>query len=642
MGKNLVQKILESHRVTGNLNPREDIAISIDQTLTQDATGTMTYLQFEALGIPKVRTRLSVTYVDHNMLQTGFENADDHRFLQTFAAKYGILFSKPGNGICHQVHLERFAKPGETLLGADSHTPNAGAMAMIAMGAGGLDVAVAMAGKPYHLKMPETVLIKLKGKLPPWVASKDIILELLRRLTVKGGVGRIFEFGGPGVKGLSIPERATIANLGTELGATSTVFPSDERTLEFLKAQGRRKDWIPLEPDSDAEYDQVIEIDLRGLEPLIAKPSSPDNVCPVKEVAGQAVKQICIGSCNNSSFMDLMSVARILNGKKIHPEVSLTVTPGSKQVYEMIARNGALSDLISAGARILESACGPCIGMGQAPPSHSISIRTMNRNFPGRSGTPEDRVYLASPYVAAACALRGIITDPRKLGPRPPRILMPKRFIIDDSMILPASLTPEKVVIERGPNIRPLPTRGALEDCLEGSVLLKVGDNITTDHILPAGTKVLPLRSNIPAISEYVFERVDPGFAKKAREMGGGFVVGGENYGQGSSREHAAMAPMTLGIKAILVKSYARIHRSNLINFGILPLVFKDPNEFEKIQPGDRLRISHLRSSLRVDGFLKIENITQQRTFEVSHGLNQREIDISLAGGLLNYTREHF
>jgi aconitate hydratase len=642
MGKNLVQKIFESHRVGGRLNPREDIAISIDQTLTQDATGTMTYLQFEALGVPRVRTRLSVSYVDHNMLQTGFENADDHRFLQTFASKYGILFSKPGNGICHQVHLERFAKPGETLLGADSHTPNAGAMAMIAIGAGGLDVAVAMAGGAYHLKMPEAVLIKLKGKLPPWVASKDIILGLLRRLTVKGGVGKILEFGGPGLKTLSIPERATIANLGTELGATSTVFPSDERTLEFLKGQGRRKDWIPLEPDPDAEYDQVIEIDLRGLEPLIAKPSSPDNVCPVKEVAGQAVKQICIGSCNNSSFMDLMSVARILNGKKIHPEVSLTVTPGSKQVYEMIARNGALSDLISAGARILESACGPCIGMGQAPPSHAISIRTMNRNFPGRSGTPEDRVYLASPYVAAACALRGVITDPRKLGPRPPRILMPKRFIIDDSMILPASSTPEKVVIERGPNIRPLPTRGASEDCLEGSVLLKVGDHITTDHILPAGAKVLPLRSNIPAISEHVFERVDPGFAKRAREMGGGFVVGGENYGQGSSREHAAMAPMTLGIKAILTKSYARIHRSNLINFGILPLVFKDPNEFEKIQPGDRLRISHLRSSLRVDGFLKIENITQQRTFEVSHGLNQREIDILLAGGLLNYTREHF
>jgi len=641
MGKNLVQKIVESHWVSGSLKPREDVAISIDQTLTQDATGTMTYLQFEALGIPKVRTRLSVSYVDHNMLQAGFENADDHRFLQTFAAKYGILFSKPGNGICHQVHLERFAKPGETLLGADSHTPNAGAMAMIAIGAGGLDVAVAMAGEPYYLKMPEVVLIRLKGKLPPWVASKDIILELLGRLTVKGGVGKILEFGGPGVKALSIPERATIANLGAELGATSTVFPSDERTLDFLKAQGRRKDWTPLDPDPDAEYDQVIEIDLRALEPLVAQPSSPDKVCPVKKVTGLAVRQICIGSCNNSSYMDLMSVARMLNRKKIHPEVNLTVTPGSKQVYEMIARNGALSDLISAGARILESACGPCIGMGQAPPSHAISIRTMNRNFQGRSGTPEDQVYLASPYVAVACALKGVITDPRKLGPRPPRILLPKRFLVDDSMILAPSSKPEKVVIERGPNILPLPTRGAIEDSLEGSVLLKVGDNITTDHILPAGAKVLPLRSNIPAISEYVFERVDPGFAKRAKEMQGGFVVGGENYGQGSSREHAAMAPMYLGIKAILAKSYSRIHRSNLINFGILPLVFRDPSEFETIQPEDRLRISHLRKDLGVNGSLKIENMTRQRFFEVSHGLNQREIDILLAGGLLNYTRKH-
>jgi len=641
MGKNLVQKIFESHRVSGTLKPQEDIAISIDQTLTQDATGTMACLQFEALGIPKVRTRLSVSYVDHNMLQTGFENADDHRFLQTFAAKYGILFSKPGNGICHQVHLERFAKPGETLLGADSHTPNAGAMGMIAIGAGGLDVAVAMAGGAYHLKMPEVVLVKLKGKLPPWVASKDIVLELLRRITVKGGVGKIFEFGGTGVKGLSVPERATIANLGAELGATTTVFPSDERTLEFLRAQGRKRDWIPLEPDPDAGYDQVIEIDLHALKPLIAQPSSPDNVCPVKEVAGKEVRQVCIGSCNNSSYMDLRGVAKILKGKRVHPEVSLTVTPGSKQVYQMIARNGALSELISAGARILESACGPCIGMGQAPPSHAISIRTMNRNFPGRSGTPEDQVYLASPYVAAASALKGVITDPRTLGPRPPRIRMPKRFLIDDSMIVPPSSKPEKVVIERGPNIRPLPVRGPLEDFLEGSVLLKVGDHITTDHILPAGAKILPLRSNIPAISEYVFERIDPGFAKRAKEMGGGFILGGENYGQGSSREHAAMAPMYLGIKAIVAKSYARIHRANLINFGILPLIFGEANEFEEIEIGDWLQINSLRGSLRVNGFLKIENTTQQRTFEVAHGLNQREIDILLAGGLLNYTKEH-
>jgi len=642
MSKNLVQKIFESHRVSGSLKPLEDVAISIDQTLTQDATGTMAFLQFEALGIPKVRTRLSVSYVDHNMLQTGFENADDHRFLQTFASKYGILFSRPGNGICHQVHLERFAKPGETLLGADSHTPNAGAMGMIAIGAGGLDVAVAMGGEPYYLKMPQVVLVELKGKLPPWVASKDVLLELLRRLTVKGGIGKIFEFGGPGVRTLSIPERATIANLGVEMGATSSIFPSDERALEFLKAQGRRKDWIPLEPDRGAEYDQVIEIDLHTLEPLIAQPSSPDKVCPVREVAGNEVKQVCIGSCNNSSYMDLMSVARILKGKNIHPDVSLTITPGSKQVYEMIARNGALSDLISAGARILESACGPCIGMGQAPPSDAVSIRTMNRNFAGRSGTPGDQVFLASPYVAAACALKGVITDPRKLGRRPPRILMPRRFLIDDSMILSPSSKPERVVIERGPNIRPLPNRGALEDSFEGSVLLKVGDNITTDHILPAGAKVLPLRSNISAISEYVFERVDTSFAKRAKELGGGFVVGGENYGQGSSREHAAMAPMYLGIKAILAKSYARIHRSNLINVGILPLTFNHLDEFEKIQPGDRLRMNSLHKELRVNTPLRVENMTQQRVLEVSHGLNERELKILGSGGLLNYTREHF
>jgi len=642
MGKNLVQKILETHLASGRLKPQEDIAISIDQTLTQDATGTMAFLQFEALGIPRVKARLSVSYVDHNMLQTGFENADDHRFLQIFAAKYGILFSRPGNGICHQVHLERFAKPGKTLLGTDSHTPNAGAMAMVAIGTGGLDVAVVMGGEPYYLKMPEIVLVRLDGKLPSWVTSKDIILELLRRLTVQGGVGKIFEFGGPGVKTLSIPERATIANLGAELGVTTTLFPSDEKTLEFLRAQGRRKDWFPLEPDPDAAYDQVIEMDLSKLEPLIAQPSSPDNVCPVREVVGKEVEQVCIGSCNNSSYMDLMGVAKILKGKKVHPNVSLTITPGSKQVYESIARNGALGDLICAGARILESACGPCIGMGQAPPSHAISIRTMNRNFLGRSGTREDRVYLASPYVAAACALKGVITDPRRLGPRPPRILMPKRFLIDDSMILPPSSTPEEVVVERGPNIKPLPTRGRLEDLIEGSVLLKVGDNITTDDILPAGAKILPFRSNIPAISEFLFERVDASFAKRAKEVGGGFLVGGENYGQGSSREHAAMAPMYLGIKAILARSYARIHRSNLINFGILPLTFKDQGEFERIEQGDRLRISNLRNGLRVNGFLKIENLTQKRTFEVSHGLNQREVEILRAGGLLNYTREHY
>jgi aconitate hydratase len=640
MGNNLVQKIFESHLVSGSLEPGGQAAIAIDQTLTQDATGTMAYLQFEALGIPRVKTKLSVSYVDHNMLQTGFENADDHRFLQTFAAKYGILFSRPGNGICHQVHLERFAKPGETLLGSDSHTPNAGAMGMIAIGAGGLDVAIAMGGGPYHLKMPEIVLVRLKGRLRSWVSSKDVILELLRRLTVKGGVGKIFEFGGPGVKTLSIPERATIANLGAELGATTTLFPSDERTLEFLKAQEREKDWAPLEAGPDARYNQAIEIDLRKLEPLIAHPSSPDRVVPVREVAGREVRQVCIGSCNNSSYMDLMSVAKILKGQKIHPDVSLTITPGSKQVFEMIARNGAMADLISAGARILESACGPCIGMGQAPPSGAVSIRTMNRNFQGRSGTPDDQVYLASPYVASACALEGVITDPRTLGMKPPRIPMPKRFFIDDSLILAPSPDPEDVAIERGPNIKPLPTRGPLEDVMEGSVLLKVGDHITTDHILPAGARVLPLRSNIPAISKHLFERLDPDFFKKAKESGGGFVVGGENYGQGSSREHAALAPMFAGIRAVIAKSYARIHRSNLINFGILPLTFQDEKEFDGIQQEDRLRIERVRSRLETNGRLTIWNVTQRRAFEVSHGLNPREMEILLAGGLLNYTRK--
>ena len=641
MGKSLVQKILEAHLVRGRLVSNGDIGIAVDQTLTQDATGTMAYLQFETLGIPRVKTKFSISYVDHNMLQTGFENADDHRFLQTFAAKYGIFFSKPGNGICHQVHLERFARPGQILVGSDSHTPNAGAMGMIAVGVGGLDVALAMAGEPFYLKMPEVVSVRLKGRLSPWVASKDIMLELLRRLTVRGGVGKIFEFGGPGVKALSIPERATIANLGAELGATTTIFPSDAQTLEFLKAQGRRRDWIPLEADQDAEYEQITEIDLRELEPLVAQPSSPDKVCPVREVAGKPVKQVCIGSCNNSSYFDLTSVARVLKGKKVHPDVNLTITPGSKQVFEMIARNGALAELISAGARILESACGPCIGMGQAPPSDAISIRTMNRNFPGRSGTPEDRVYLASPYVAIACALKGCIADPRDLGSRPPRVPMPERFLIDDSLILSPPSSPEKVMIERGPNIKPLPLRHPLEDFVEGSIILKVGDNITTDDILPAGARVLPLRSNIPAISEHLFERIDRSFARRTKQLGGGFVVGGQNYGQGSSREHAALAPMYLAIKAILTKSYARIHRSNLINFGVLPLSFKEPDEFLRIEQGDQLRIENLRKGLKVNGLLIVENTTQKRSFEVLHGLNQREIEILLAGGLLNYTHAH-
>lgn len=641
MGRNLVQKIMEAHQLGGALIPGEEIAIAIDQTLTQDATGTMAYLQFEALGIPRVRTKLSVSYVDHNMLQTGFENADDHRFLQSIAAKSGIFFSRPGNGICHQVHLERFARPGETLLGADSHTTNAGAMAMIAIGAGGLDVAVAMGGGAYYLTMPEVVLVRLTGELPPWVASKEIMLELLRRLTVKGGLGRIFEFGGPALKTLSVTERATIANLGTELGSTTTIFPSDENTRSFLKAQSRERDWHPLEADPEADYDHVIELDLRQLEPMVAQPSSPDRVCPVTEVAGREVKQVCIGSCNNSSYTDLMGVAKILKDNKVHPNVSLTITPGSRQAFEMIARKGALGDLIGAGARILESGCGPCIGMGQSPPTGAISLRSFNRNFPGRSGTERDMVYLTSPYVAAASALRGVITDPRILGVQPPRVMIPKTFLVDDGMIIPPSQTPEQVVIERGPNIQPLPVRDRLEESLEGEVLLKLKDNITTDDIIPGGAKVLPLRSNIPAISEHTFESIDADFYDRAKQRRGGFIVGGENYGQGSSREHAALCPMYLGVKAILAKSYARIHRSNLINFGILPLTFKNPGDYLRIRQGDLLRISAVRDGLKANGSMKIENVSQQTWFEVSHDLRQRHLDIILAGGLLNYTREH-
>lgn len=641
MGKNLVEMILESHIVSGELKPKNDIAIKIDQTLMQDATGTMAALQFEALNIPRVMTKISVSYIDHNMLQTGFENGDDHRYLQSFCAKYGLLFSRPGNGICHQVHLERFAKPGQTLLGSDSHTPNAGAMGMFAIGAGGLDVAVSMGGTPYYFKMPEVVLIRLKGRLKPWVSSKDIILYLLGRITVKGGVGKILEFGGPGLKTLSVPERATIANLGVESGATTIIFPSDEKTREFLKAQNREDDWIPIEADPDAEYSDVIEIDLSQIEPLIAQPSSPDKVSPVSEVAGKEVRQVCIGSCNNSSYLDLMSVAKILKGKKVNPNVSLSISPGSRQVFEMIARNGALAELISAGARILESSCGPCIGMGQAPPTNSISVRTMNRNFPGRSGTPNDYVYLASPYVAAACAITGVITDPRTLGPKPPNIRMPKRFLIDDSMIIKPSNNPDDIIIERGPNIQPIPNREGLENIIEGYVLLKVGDNITTDHILPAGAKILPLRSNIPAISEHVFETVDPEFVQRAKGVGGGFIIGGENYGQGSSREHAAIAPMFLGIKAIIAKSYARIHRANLINFGILPLIFKEKYIYEGIEQGDRIRIKNISENLREGKILIIENLTKDRTYEVTHDLNQREIEIVLAGGLLNYIKSN-
>jgi aconitate hydratase len=639
MGRNLVRKIFEDHLVSGSWLPGADVSIRIDQTLTQDATGTMAYLQFEALDIPRVRTRLSVSYVDHNMLQTGFENADDHRFLQSVAQKYGIVFSRPGNGICHQVHLERFAKPGETLLGADSHTTNAGGMGMLAIGSGGLDVAVAMAGGPYYLKVPEVVLVRLTGRLAPWVTSKEIALELLRRLSVKGGLGKIFEFGGPGLKGLSVTERATVANLGAELGATTTVFPSDGNTRSFLQAQGREQDWISLEADPDAEYEHVIEMELGGLEPLVAQPSSPDRVCSVAEIVGRELSQICVGSCNNSSFTDLSGVAKILKGKKVHSNVSLTITPGSRQVFEMIGRTGVLVDLIAAGARILESGCGPCIGMGQSPPSGAASMRTFNRNFPGRSGTLNDQVYLANPYVAAASALAGRISDPRALGSKPPRVMAPKNFVIDDGMILQPSSVPGEASIQRGPNIKPLPLRKGADDVIEGSVLIKLGNNITTDDIVPGGAKVLPFRSNIPAISQHTFEAADPTFCARARELGGGFIVAGENYGQGSSREHAALCPMYLGVKAIFAKSYARIHWSNLVNFGLIPLVFKDPADYERIEKGSLLRIVNLHECLRIAEPLKVEDRTRGISFEVSHALSARDIEIVLAGGLLNYTR---
>ena len=636
MGKNLVQKIFDSHLVSGKLEGGEEIAISIDQTLTQDATGTMAYLQFEAMGMPKVKTKLSVSYVDHNMLQTGFENFDDHLFLQSIAKKYGVYFSKPGNGICHQVHLERFGVPGETLLGSDSHTPTCGGLGMIAIGAGGLDVAIAMAGGAFYITMPKVVLVKLSGMLQPWVTAKDVILELLRRLTVKGGVGKIFEYGGEGAKTLSVTERATITNMGAELGALTSLFPSDAQTKKYLKMQGREAVWKPLKADASAKYDEVIEIDLSTLEPLIARPHSPDNVCRVSEVKGTKVQQVCIGSCTNSSYHDLMVAAAMLKGRKVHPDVSLTISPGSKQVLEMIAKNGALADMIAAGARVIEVACGPCIGMGQAPPSGGVSVRSFNRNFEGRSGTADAQVFLASPETAIATAINGVISDPREFG-EPIIMKYPKRFTIDDSMIIPPSERPEEVTIVRGPNIKPLPKKEAMPDTLTGDVLLKVGDNITTDHIMPAGAKVLPLRSNIPAISEFVFEKVDKEFVSRAKEKGGGFLIGGVNYGQGSSREHAALAPMYLGVKAVIAKSFARIHRANLVNFGILPLTFEDESDYNLCDQGDSIELPDIKNRLTSGGKVIINNLTKNKEIKVKHTLTPREIDILCVGGLLNY-----
>ncbi len=638
MGQNIVQKVITEHKVTGDMTPGSEIGIRIDQTLTQDATGTMAYLQFEAMGLDQVKTERSVSYVDHNMLQAGFENADDHRYLQSVASKYGVYFSRPGNGICHQVHLERFGVPGKTLLGSDSHTPTNGGLGMLAMGAGGLDVAVAMGGGPFHITMPKVVKIQLEGELSPWVTAKDVILEVLRRLTVKGGVGKIMEYTGPGVETLSVPERATITNMGAELGATTSIFPSDERTRQYLKLQQRESDWSEVKADPDATYDEEITIDLSTLEPLIAMPHSPDNVVKVREVEGTKVDQVCVGSCTNSSLHDLFVTAAILKGNAVHPSTSMTITPGSRQVFAAIAGEGALTDIIISGARIIESACGPCIGMGQAPSSGAVSIRSFNRNFVGRSGTKDANVYLASPEVCAACAIKGVITDPRDLGDMP-SIVIPAEIKIDDSGIIPPATDPSSVEILRGPNIKPLPQQKPLADSVFGDILIKCGDNITTDHIMPAGAHILPLRSNIPAISKFVFYREDPDFANRAETKGGGVVVGGENYGQGSSREHAALAPMYLGVKAVIAKSFARIHRDNLINFGIMPLTFKNPDDLDKINPNDRLVLHNVVENLKAGNDITVKNETTGDSFEVTYNYTDRQKDILFAGGLLNFTK---
>ena len=634
---NLTQKIIKKHIVEGELVAGSPIAIRIDQTLTQDATGTMAYLQFESLGLDKVKTELSVSYVDHNTLQSGFENADDHRFLQSIASKYGIFFSKPGNGICHQVHLERFGVPGKTLLGSDSHTPTGGGIGMLAIGAGGLDVALAMGGRPFHLTMPKVVNIRLSGQLKPFVSAKDVILEILRRLSVKGGVGKIMEYSGDGMDSLTVPERATITNMGAELGATTSIFPSDEQTRAFLKAQGREDQWIPLSADPDADYDEVIEIHLSELEPLIAQPHMPDNVVKVRSLKGIKVQQVAMGSCTNSSFRDLMVIAGMLKNRKVHPDVSVGLTPGSRQVVLSLIQNGQWGTILSAGVRILENVCGPCIGMGFSPPTEAVTLRTFNRNFFGRSGTKNANVYLCSPETAVAAALTGEITDPRDLGIAPVRVEMTKHFPIEDSMILKPSDNPEKVKVIRGPNIKPLPVKGSLPKLLSGTVLLKVGDNITTDHIMPAGAKILPLRSNIPALAEHVFEVVDPTFAERAKAAGGGFIVGGTNYGQGSSREHAALAPMYLGVYAVITKSFARIHLANLINFGIVPMTFVHEKDYEKINQGDVLEIDVVHLERKT---LMLKNKTQGSTIELTHSLSPRDVELIRAGGALAYAKQ--
>lgn len=641
MGYTIAQKIIKSHLLSGDMTVGSEVGLKIDQTLTQDATGTMAYLEFEAIGVPRVKTEKSVAYIDHNTLQTGFENADDHRFIQSVCKKHGIYFSRPGNGICHQVHLERFGKPGKTLIGSDSHTPTGGGIGMLAIGAGGLDVAVAMGGGAYYISMPKMVRINLTGKLQPWVSAKDIILEVLRIMTVKGGVGKIIEYGGEGVKTLTVPERATITNMGAELGATTSVFPSDEITKTFMAAQGREQDWIELYPDADAVYDEVIDIDLSKLVPMAACPHSPDNVKTIEEIGAKQIDQVCIGSCTNSSYLDLMRVAAILKGKTVAPNVSLAIAPGSKQVYNMLAKNGALADIIEAGARILECACGPCIGMGQSPNSKGISLRTFNRNFEGRSGTRDGQIYLVSPETAAASALTGVFTDPRTLG-NAVDIPLPEKFDFNDNMVIAPSPVEEMDSVEvlRGPNIKPYPATAPLQENINVPCSLKVGDNITTDHIMPAGAKILPLRSNIPAISEHCFTVCDKDFPTRAKQLGNSIIVGGINYGQGSSREHAALAPLYLGVKAVVVKSFARIHRANLINAGILPLTFVNESDYDNINEGDNLSIPNVRQFI-ADGKedLVIINNSNGKEIPVKCELSGRTRDIILAGGLLDYTK---
>ena len=639
MGYNLAQKIIKNHLVSGEMVPGTEISIRIDQTLTQDSTGTMAYLQFEAMGIDRVKTKKSVAYIDHNMLQSGFENADDHKYIQTVTAKHGIYFSRPGNGICHQVQLERFGVPGMTLLGSDSHTPTGGGLGMLAIGAGGLDVAVAMGGGAYYLMMPKVCRVNLTGKLRPWVTAKDVILAVLRVMSVKGGVGKVIEYAGEGVASLSVPERATITNMGAELGATTSIFPSDETTRAFLKAQGREQDFTALAPDADCTYDEEITIDLSSLEPLAAKPHSPDNVEEVASIGKIKVDQVAIGSCTNSSYVDMMKVAKILKGKTVHPDVSLVISPGSKQVLTMLAQNGALADMVAAGARILESSCGPCIGMGQSPKTNAISLRTFNRNFEGRSGTVSAQVYLVSPETAAASAITGVLTDPRELG-EAPVVDMPCEFLANDNMVAAPAPEGSDVEVVRGPNIKPFPLNSELPETVTGKALIKVGDNITTDHIMPSNAKLLPFRSNIPYLSEFCLTPCDPDFPKRALENKGGFIIGGSNYGQGSSREHAALAPLYLGIKAVLAKSFARIHMANLINSGILPLVFENEADYDTIDQMDELTVENAAEQIAAGDKITVKNLTKNKEYTMILTVSERQKEMLYAGGLINFIKK--